>query len=112
MKPQLRPYAIELLKLARDKYLWDGQYGTNGPRHICFAINQANGARRGAGYKYAAEALDRYIQHAIYPHGTYAGWVSEHYPNLFILSLDPEFDLQRGRIAWINWMIKQLERQG
>jgi len=74
---------------------------------LCYAIDRTK-----VGTVEQKTKLMRWIQKMLYPHCNYSVWLRDKHPDKFKeLSGWGEGRLREGRLAWINWMINECEKE-
>lgn len=80
---------------------------------VCFAIDEAG---RQVRKKRVANHLRKWVGASLGNHSCYEDWLIRHHPEFAaskdIKSWDHAEKLRPGRIAWIDWMISELETKG
>lgn len=92
--------ALRLLQEARGYILSDRS------TMICFAIGRAE---RELGLYGQAQYLSAWIEDMLHPCNTYSQWVLRNHPDLFKATPNREEAAKQGRLAWIDWMIKEVQ---
>ena len=97
-----KPKAVALLKRAR-QLVKDNHHSM-----ICFAIGRAEREAVGNGQSHY---LQEWIQSMLGPYDTYSEWVRHNHPRLYEgLTYEQRVEkAKQARLAWIDWMIGELQ---
>lgn len=91
----------EILKQARRKIASGNQ------RYICYAIEEVDGA---TGRQRLM--LARWVTGLLGAHESYESWLRAHHPQFYIRNGVVFDGAQKGRLQWIDWMIRHQKAQG
>lgn len=74
---------------------------------ICFALEASNARGTAKMIQYLVDWVDAMLDGS----NSYSGWMAEHHGDLYFYTsqLERRQRLRQGRIAWLDWMVRELE---
>lgn len=74
--------------------------------YICYAINDVC-----MGTVKQKTALMRWVQDMLQGSYTYSSWLRVYHPDIHTQMFHTKGSFRKGRLAWLDWMIEQCEKE-